>query len=264
MASAVEKKNLAKYLKEARSWETDKVMALEKSRRVAWIIASISAALMGVAVYTISTLTPLQRVEAYVVRVNDTTGMADVLRPLGDGSTTYDEAVNRYFAQSYVRFREGYFQPLADDYYYNVGVMSSPAEQSRYLLEFDPKNSHSPLNVYGKDGHSTIAIQNTTFLRPSVAQIRYKKDAVNGSGVRDVSEWTATVYFRFSSAPMSERDRAVNPLGFQVLNYTNIQERSKPVATAMPTVPAAPVSAVAGAMPDKAAPVAVPAIQSAP
>lgn len=40
MVTKVEKKNFDNYLAEAKSWETDKVRGLEKSKQVAWILTT--------------------------------------------------------------------------------------------------------------------------------------------------------------------------------------------------------------------------------
>lgn len=253
MATKVEKKDFANYLTEAKSWETDKVQSLEKSKRLAWIIAASSGALAFLAVIALVLLTPLKTAVPYVIRVNNVTGGVDVVNALVDGKTNYDEAMNKYHVQWYVRWREGYSRSLISEYYKNVGLMSAREEQSRYSQLIAPKNPISPLNVYGDDKTATITIKSTSFIKPNVALVRYIKDVADGSS-HAITHWAATVVFQYSGTPMSEQDRAVNPLGFQVLEYRidpdqEISEKEMSLNTLAPPSPASPKADVRPSVP---------------
>ncbi len=257
MASMVEKKQLSKYLAEAKSWESEKVRALEVSKRTAWVVAIVASLLAAISIVTVALLTPTQRVEAYVVRVDSGTGLVNVVRSMKDGDTNYDEAINKYFTQAYVRYREGYFQERAQEFYYNVGIMSSSQEQARFLKVYDPASSGSPLNLYKNAGRSIITIKNTYLDGPGAARIQFTKEEDFAGKNHKTTQWTAMVYYRFTGAPMSDKDREINPLGFQVLNYTASEDKQdNAVAT-----PAEGAGAQAAVMP---AGVTVPAITPTP
>ena len=106
-STKVSKDQLERYFSEARSWETDKVLAIEKSRKTAWLIASISGLITFMAVMAVGMLAPLKSVQPYVVRVDNATGAVDIVSALTGAPAKYDEAVNKYFLQNYVRWREG-------------------------------------------------------------------------------------------------------------------------------------------------------------
>ena len=246
MDSKVERKDYEEYLKEARTWETDKVQELMKSRTVAWRVATASAVVAIVAVLALVGLTPLKTVEPFVIRVDNSTGIVDVVQTLRNGKTNYDEAVNKYFTQWYVRYREGYSKDLAEDYYGNVGIMSVGLEQQKYYAWFNPKNPMSPLNVYGPYAKIKIAIKGTSFISPNVALVRYTRGIERGLDKPQLTHWAATITFKYSGAPMSEKDRAINPLGFQVVEYRNDPEAppsdaSAPARSGQANAAAAPV-----------------------
>jgi len=237
MNKRVEKKDFENYLKEARTWETDKVREIEKSRKLAWRVASVSAASAFAAMLAVAGMMPLKTVEPYVIRVDNTTGIVDVVTALTDGKTNYDEAMNKYFTQWYVRYREGYSRELAEEYYNNVGIMSNTTEQQKYLQFFNPQNPLSPLNVYGDYAKAKISIKSTSFISPTIALVRYTKEIERGSERPVATHWAATITFRYTKAPMAEKDRAINPLGFQVIEYRNDPDSYIP-ATTTPTRPA--------------------------
>lgn len=239
----VTKDDYGLYLKEARSWETDRVSQTEKSRKIAWRIAIVSAAVALMSVLAVVMLTPLKSVEPFVIRVDNSTGIVDAVSGLDDARENYSEAINKYFTQWYVRYREGYSKELAESYYHNTGLMSASGEQQRYHQFFNPKSPASPLNVYGDHARVNVRIKSTSFINPNVALVRYTREITRGSDRPAVSHWAATITFHYSSAPMSVQDRGINPLGFQVTEYRNdpdsgVSEKESPVPAPGPSSPA--------------------------
>lgn len=218
-----EKTEVEAYLSETKSWETDRVSANEKSKKLAWRLVGASWVLTLIAVTGLSVMGPMTRVVPYVIRTDQTTGVVDIVSAVTDQKTNYDEAMNKFFVQRYVRFREGYSNKLASEFYNNVGLMSSTSEQQRYFAWFNPKNPMSPLNVYQAFATVKITMKSTSFIKPDVALVRYVKEIERG-GDKSVSNWAATITFTYVKAPMKEKDREVNPLGFQVLEYRNDPE----------------------------------------
>lgn len=228
----VEKKNFELYLQEARSWETTKLEEMASSRKTAWQVA---AAGMCVGIFGIASSTFIairDPAPPFVLRVDKTTGIVDVVNTLGSSKENYEESVNKYFTQLYVRYREGYSSELAEEYYYNVGLMSISVEQQKYFDTFNPKNPQSPLNVFGPYAKVKVQIKGTSFIKPNVALVRYVKLIERGAAKPEVSHWAATIVFKYTAAPMKERDRAINPLGFQVSEYRNDPDAQTTDATA--------------------------------
>lgn len=223
MKNSVDKTDFENYLREARTWETDKVKQAQGEKKTAWRVAgaaSVVAVMASVAAITMA-FAWMNPAPPPVIRVDNTTGIVDMVETVSDGKTNYDEVVNKYFTQLYVRYREGYSRELADQYYMSVGLMSSGLEQKKYYEWFGPKNPLSPLNVYGNFARVRTNVQSTSFIKPNVALVRYTKEIERGSGKPEVSHWAATIVFKYSGAPMTESERAVNPLGFQVVEYRN-------------------------------------------
>lgn len=213
------KSSIEKYVSEVQSWETDKVFQEQASRKLAWRVAGATTIIAILAVGSLAALIPLKTVEPYVIRVDNTTGIVEVVNTLKGGNTNYDESVNKYFAQIYVRAREGYFRETADVSYQAVGLLSANLEQQRYFDFFNPKNPLSPLVVYGKYAKVNISIKSTSFIKPNVAHVRFVKEIVRSTDRPELSHWAATVTFKYVGSPLSDNDRAVNPLGYQVTDY---------------------------------------------
>jgi type IV secretion system protein VirB8 len=218
-APAVSKANFVQYVKEARTWEADKIAELTASRRAAWIVASIAVPI-AVMASGVSVLLATKKPDPPVVlRVDNNTGIVDEVRRQVDATTNYDEITAKYFLRLYIRYREGYSRELADEYYTSVGLMSASAEQRRYFDYFNPKNPASPLNVYGSTARVRVEMKSFSFLKPNQALVRWTSTTERNGEKPLVAHWASTIVFRYSTSPIKDKDREVNPLGFQVSEY---------------------------------------------
>lgn len=212
--------DLKRYFAEARRWDQDRLSSALRSRRLAWIAAGAATALAVSATMAVILLTPLKTSEPFVIRVDQATGVVDVVRGLSaeSGPARYDEAVSKYFLGQYVRAREGYLDPAAEDAFRQVSALSAPAEQRRWSDLYRGSNPDSPQNLYGADGEVLIAIRAISFINDRVAHVRFRR-TVRQARQTVETDWIATVAFSYTRAPMSEADRLRNPLGFQVQSY---------------------------------------------
>ena len=67
---------------------------------------------------------PLKRVDPFVIRVDNTTGIVDVV-PVYDGQRTPEEAVTRYFLTHYVTICERFNFATAESDYEECGAFHS-------------------------------------------------------------------------------------------------------------------------------------------
>ena len=223
--AAVKTEDKERYFETARTWEYDRTRAAIQSKRVAWSVAGGACALAVASVAAIAMLTPLKTVQPYVIRVDRSSGETEIVTALkGAQPRTYEDAVNRYFISQYVRLREGWLNDAARENAYTVMLMSEPAEASRYLASVQSNNKNAPSNIYGDKGYVSIAIRTISFLSPTVAQVRYTKIITFGQNTPVAQNWNAILTFRFTTAPEHEKDRNLNPLGFQVVNYRSDPE----------------------------------------
>lgn len=211
--------DLKTYIQEARSWNVERLSQAQASRRAAWAVAASACAVALACAAALAALTPLKTVEPFVVRVDRTTGAVDVMTALKDEQgLTYDEAVTKHFLAQYVRAREGWLAPAANADFAQVAIMSSLGEQQRWAALSDAGNPESPQNLYGPDTQAAIEIRAISFVGDQVASVRFHRRVIRPGQVT-LSDWVATIAFRYTRAPMAEADRLRNPLGFQVTSY---------------------------------------------
>lgn len=211
------------YLLEAQSWELDRARRAERSARVAWSVASVAGLTTLVAVAAIAGLTPLKQSVPYVIRVDNTTGLVDVV-PTYQGTTDVGPLVTRTLLNSYVTARERFFYGTAEADYELVAAQNAPAQNQAWAAEWDRANPQSPLNLH-KDGTTVrVQIRSISFLRlgsgREVAQVRFTRHVrPGGTGDEQASHWLATIDYAYAKPSADDRLRSLNPLGFKVVEY---------------------------------------------
>jgi type IV secretion system protein VirB8 len=160
--------NLKSYFDKARRFDQDRLIQVEHSARIAWFVAIAASILAVVSVFAVAGLTPLKTVEPFVVRVDNSTGIVDVVSALTSTAGTYDEAVTKYFAARYVRAREGYVWSEGEENFRTVALLSTQPEQSRFAAVYRGSNPDSPQNTYGRSATARINIVSISLDRKSV------------------------------------------------------------------------------------------------
>jgi len=210
--------SLKDYFDKARRFDQDRLISAERSRRVAWFVAIVASAIAALSIAAVAALTPLKTVEPFVIRVDNATGIVDVVSALTTTAGTYDEEVTKYFAGRYVRAREGYVWSEAEENFRTASLLSNAAEQTRFAAYYRGSNPESPQNIYGRIATSRIAIKSISLINSNVVSVRYIRTITRGEDVR-TTHWVATITYTYANAPMSATDRLVNPLGFVVSEY---------------------------------------------
>lgn len=210
--------DLKSYFEKARRFDQDRMLQVERSNRIAWSVAIVASIMAGTSIFAIAGLTPLKTVEPFVVRVDNSTGIVDVVSALTSTASTYDEAVTKYFAAKYVRAREGYVWSEAEENFRTIALLSTQAEQTRFAAVYRGSNPESPQNAYGRGATAKINIASISLINQNVVSVRYMRTIIRGDDVR-TTHWVASLTFSYANVPMSSTDRLVNPLGFAVSEY---------------------------------------------
>jgi type IV secretion system protein VirB8 len=141
---------LQAYFADAASWDRDRVAMQARSARIAWWVAGAGwiASLALVAVLVI--LMPLKKVEPFVIRVDNASGMVDVV-PVYVGQTGMPETVSRYFLTHYVTVCERFNFPTAESDYQECGAFHTPQRNQLWYAAWaktNPKPIHASARLF--------------------------------------------------------------------------------------------------------------------
>lgn len=240
------------YFAEVASWETDKVRTAARTvKLVAWGGAMGWLTALA-ACGALIALTPLKSVEPFVIRVDNTTGVVDVV-PTAVGGVTPAQAVTRYFISHYVETCERFNFATAERDYEECAAFHAPQRNQAWAARWARSNPASPLNKYIDGTTLDVQVQSVSFFDRAngvsdLAQVRYTVGQRSGDGAAEVQHpYIATLQYAYAEASADPRNRRWNPLGFKVLVFT-------PEPETLPTPPAPTPTAVTAMQDTGAAP----------
>jgi type IV secretion system protein VirB8 len=212
------------YFDAAESWDADRVAQSRRNTRIAWRVAGAGWLCAVGGAVALALLMPLKQAIPYLVRVDGSTGIVDVV-PVFVGRATPEESVTRYFLTHYVSVCERFNFSTAESDYEECGAFHSAQRNQAWYALWTSTNPNSPLNLH-KDGSSVRVQVNAVsfFTRASglsdLAQVRYLKAARQGAGSDEsFTHWVATIQYAYGEAAKDPKTRRWNPLGFKIIDF---------------------------------------------
>lgn len=246
-------RELEGYFAEAASWDADRAAQYRRSARYGWIVAGTGWLAVVLLCAALMLLMPLKRVEPFLIRVNNTTGVVDVV-PVYAGRAALPQAITRYFLTHYVTVCERFDFATAESDYQECGAFQTAQGNEKWYARWNPNNPASPLNLY-KDGSTVQAeVSSVSFFKRAngiedLAQVRYRTvKQPAGGGTRQVTDWIATVEYAYVKPSSDPKAREWNPLGFKIVDF----ETEREALTDIPRRAAGSVSSPASQAPARA------------
>lgn len=207
------------------SWGVSITEDLERSRRTAWIVASIVSAIALLLAVALVVLLPLKTVVPYTLLVDRQTGHVEELSPLDRTIVSPDTALTRSFLAQYVIARESYDAANLQRDYRKVALWSGGDARQRYVASMNSSSPSSPIVQLGNGTTVRTEVKSVSSLSNDSALVRFVTVRTDRGGREQAPEhWAAIINYRFSGAEMNAEDRLVNPLGFQVTRYRRDRE----------------------------------------
>lgn len=210
-----------KMYKEAMDFESSVKYMIEQSNKKAWLITFISVFITIISIIAVCLLTPLKTVEPYVIRVDNVTGMVDIISTLNEKEISSNEALDKYFVSKYIKAREGYYYDMLNQDYILVQLLSSNEVSQAYRKIYEGDNARDL-----KLGNSTqievsiisIVLNESNGVKTATARINLTNKNKN-SMAQNTSTQVITLSYEYQVAQVDEENRLLNPLGFKVTNY---------------------------------------------
>jgi type IV secretion system protein VirB8 len=229
------------YFSEAASWDADARAQGRRTVRLALGVAGAGWIAVLVLSSALMLLMPLKRVEPFVVRVDNATGVVDVV-PVYTGHAGVPEAVTRYLLTHYVTVCERFNYATAESDYEECGSFHTAQRNQAWYALWNQTNPASPLNLY-KDGSSVrVQVTSLSFFKRStgvgdLAQVRYvKSKRAAGGANEEATHWIATLQYAYADPSSNPKVRGWNPLGFKIVDFKpepEVLTEAAPVASTL-------------------------------
>lgn len=207
----------AKSVKEIRNWYEERFDNITVQRNLLFILLLILLCLsivsIGVVAYVINT----KRFDPFVIQIDDTTGMAKIVNPINSEILNGNEALAQYFIKKYVVARETYnpvdFTTLAKKTVRLLSANSIYWEYRGYLRNEEV----NPAIKYGQKNTTFLVVKSWSKLTDNKYILRF---SINETAqARRIYNKIAVVEFKYIPMELTEQDKDINPLGFQVTGY---------------------------------------------
>ncbi len=208
-----------------KNWYADRYQTVVVQRNFLGLITVACLAGIIFSVLSVVKITTSKTIEPFVIEIEDKTGITNVIRPLQMEKYAYDEVLRKYFLTRYVTNRETYnIGSFEYNYFTIVRLLSNFVVYSAFRSQVYANNPNSPVRLGSAQRiikiKSIIAMQPVKGQVGFTTQVRFKSE--DGDGITpspNSKHKVATVNFNFSDLVLTEDERAVNPLGFQVIGY---------------------------------------------
>lgn len=229
----------------------------KRSEKRAWMIAWVAIFMVLVMLGGFIYILPLKKEVPYLIMADAFTGQATVATLKGDFSSpksiTNSEALNRSNVAQYIIGRESFdsaMMALRD--WTLINSMSSSNVRAGYAAIHAADNLESPYKIYGKDRAIRVKILSIQLdqrgqgenARKS-ATVRYQRSIYNkkNGATEPLDSKIARLEFTYkANLEMDEKQRYVNPLGFQVTEYTVDNDFAPSPPAEVPVVAQPPVA----------------------
>lgn len=216
-AGAQENQVATHQLKLTRNWYDERYDNMIVQRNLLFVLLLILLVLAIISVAVTSYVISIKRFDPFVIQIDDTTGMAKIVNPISSEILNGNEALAQYFIKKYIIARETYnpvdFETGARNIIKLFSSNSIYLDYRGYI-----KNPEvDPLIKYGQ--------KNTTFLIPkSWSKLEDNKYILRFSinetaGSNKIFNKIAVVEFAYTAMELTEQDKDINPVGFQVTGY---------------------------------------------
>lgn len=204
-------------VQKVRNWYEERFETITVQRNLLFVLLLILLCLcivsIGVVAYVINT----KKFDPFVIQIDDTTGIAKVVNPISSNVLSGNEALAKYFIKKYVTARETY-NPVDFDSeaLKTVRLLSTNAVYWNYR-GYLRNEDNNPAIKYGQKNTTYLAVKSWSKLSEQKYILRFSitETAQN----RNTYNKIAIVEFDYVPMELTEKDRDVNPIGFQVTGY---------------------------------------------
>jgi type IV secretion system protein VirB8 len=206
-------------LAQVRNWYSERFEGVIIQRNILLILLALCIIIVALSILTVNYISSSKRFDPFVVQIDEETGVASVVNPLNSEIISGNEALNRYFVKQYLQAREAYnyvdFYGRAREV---IRVMSSRDVFQEYLGMLDDKDKN-PAKQYGNKNSTYVKFKSWSKLDSENYKYLIRFSINEKQGLQKVYHKLAILEFRYVPMKITEDERNINPVGFQIIGY---------------------------------------------
>jgi type IV secretion system protein VirB8 len=200
-----------------KNWYQERYDNIVVQRNLLFLLLLFLVIFSIVSVGVIAYIVNAKKFDPFVIQIDDTTGMAQVVNPASSNLINGNDALAQYFIKKYVIARETY-NPVDFDTEAKqiIRLLSTPRVYTSYR-GYIRNETINPQIKYGQKNTTYLILKSWSKLSDNKYIMRFSVNETDGA--RKVYNKIAVVSFEYIAMELSEKDKEINPVGFQVIDY---------------------------------------------
>ncbi|MFK7973317.1 MAG: virB8 family protein [Rickettsiaceae bacterium] len=203
--------------KRINNWYEERHDTIVVQRNVLLVIVIILLFLSIVTIGAIAYVVNSKSFYPFVIQIDNKTGVAEIVNPVSSTVLSGNEALAEYFIKRYVTSRETYNAVDFDTEARKVvRLLSSNAVYLEYL-GYVKNETVDPSVKYGQKNSTFLLVKSWSKLAENKFILRFSINETAGN--KQTFNKIAVIEFKYVPMELTNKDRDINPIGFQVTGY---------------------------------------------
>ena len=204
-------------IESTRTWFEERYEIALIQRNIMVMVAILCLVAVSISVIGITKISLSKEFDPFVIQIDDNTGVARVVNPISLDTLSGKEELSKYFMKKYLIARETYNPVDFDDYAKKVvRLLSVPSIYGIYLNHIRNKD-HDPTILYGQKNTTSLVVKSWSRLDEGHYIVRFAIS--ENAGAMKVFNKISVIEFAYNDMSLTDEDRDINPVGFQVTAY---------------------------------------------
>lgn len=204
-------------IKLIKSWYEEKHDNLIVQRNLLFLVFVISLILSICAVVVSLMVVSAKKYDPFVIQIDQVSGVAKVVNPISSEVLQGNDALARYFIKKYVIARETYNPVDFETEARKTIRLLSTSEIFWNYIGYIKNKDIDPTIIYGQKNTTFLLVKSWSKLDKTKYMLRFSINET--SGAKKVFNRIAVVEFDYIPIELTEEDRDINPVGFQIKGY---------------------------------------------
>jgi len=204
-------------IKISRNWYEERFDKITVQRNILFVLLLILLILSIISIIVVAVIVNSRQFDPFVIQIDESTGMAKIVNPISSEILDGNEALARYFIKRYVIARETYNPVDFDTEARKVIRLLSTSSIFWNYLGYIKNKEIDPTIMYGQKNTTFLIVKSWTKLDSKRYMLRFSINETAGD--KRVFNKLAVVDFEYIPMELTEAERDINPIGFQVKNY---------------------------------------------
>lgn len=201
----------------SKTWFEERYEIALIQRNVMVMVAIFCLLAVSISVVGITKISLSKEFDPFVIQIDDNTGAARVVNPISLDVLSGKEELSKYFMKKYLIARETYNPVDFDTYAKKVlRLLSTPQIYGIYLNYIRDKD-HDPTILYAQKNTTSIIVKSWSKLDEGRYIVRFS--ITESSGSMKVFNKISVIEYQYTAMNLTDEERDVNPVGFQVTAY---------------------------------------------